>query len=365
MFTGPSRWDRVGMTLTRLRTGLRAGLALLLGVPIAFYGALHVVTLFKNGFSVHDALGALPLPLGLTLLALAIALPWRHRGEGSWKSRLVAVPAVLVGGFLVFAPTCMAIFETHKWRGDVGQAPSTAYRDVTFKASDDVKLSGWYRPTANGATVIVVHGGGSDRRGSVAHASLLARHGYGVLLYDARGRGRSEGRQNAWGWGWKNDIEGAIAFLKARPEVDPERVGALGLSSGGDAVIQVAGTSRDLKAVVADGAVASSYDDIHEVHGVNLATPLWLINFATVRVASGTTPGPTLIDMMPRVREPMLLVAAGAPEKAASEAYDRAAGAGPVERWYLPKVTHTDAIRAVAPEYERRVTEFFDRALAG
>ena len=91
------------MTLTRLRTGLRAGLALLLGLPIAFYGALHVVALSKDGFSVHDALGSLPLPLGLTLLAVAIALPWRHRGEGSWKSRLVAVPAVLVGALFVLA----------------------------------------------------------------------------------------------------------------------------------------------------------------------------------------------------------------------------------------------------------------------
>ena len=72
---------------------------------------------------------------------------------------------------------------------------------------------------------------------------MLARHGYGVLLYDARGRGRSEGRQNAWGWGWKHDVEGAIAFLKARPEVDLRGSGALGLSSGADALVQVAGTT--------------------------------------------------------------------------------------------------------------------------
>ena len=348
------------MTLTRLRTGLRAGLALLLGVPMAFYGALHVVALSKDGFSVHDALGSLPLLLGLTLLAYAFALPWRHRGEGSWKSRLVAVPALLLGTFCLLLPMCMGLYETHKWRGDVGSAPSAAYRDVTFEASDGVELSGWFRPTANGATVIVVHGGGSDRRGSVAHASMLARHGYGVLLYDARGRGRSDGRQNAWGWGWKHDVEGAIAFLNAR---GAGRLGALGLSSGADAIVQVAGTNRDLKAYVADGTAASSYDDVHEVMGVNLATPLWLTNFATVRLASGTTPGPTMLDQMPRVTAPMLMVAAGATEKPWGEAYDRAAGNRPVDVWYLPKATHTAAIREAAPEYERRVTEFFAQAL--
>jgi dienelactone hydrolase len=352
------------MTSTRLRTGLRAGLALLLGVPIAFYGALHVVVLFKNGFSVHDVLGALPLLLGATLLTYAIALPWRHRGEGSWKSRLVAPPALLLTALFVLYPMCAGVYETHKWRGDVGSAPSAAYRDVTFAASDGVKLSGWYRPTVNGATVIVVHGGGSDRRGSVDHASLLARHGYGVLLYDARGRGRSEGRQNAWGWGWHRDVEGAIAFLRGRPEVDTARLGALGLSSGADALLQVAGTS-DLRAIVADGAAASSYDDVHEVMGVNIATPMWLTQFATVRLVSGTTPGPTMIDQMPRVKHPLLMVAAGAPEKPWAEAYDRAAGDRPVDVWYLPKATHTAAIREAAPEYERRITRFFADALGG
>ena len=356
---------RVGMTLTRLRTGLRAGLALLLGLPMAFYGALHAIALFKDGVSAHDLLGCLPLLPGLTLLALAIALPWRHRGEGSWKSRLVAVPAVVAGAVFVLAPMSMGIYETHKWRGDVGPAPSAAYREVSFRATDGVKLAGWYRPSANGATVIVVHGGGSDRRGSVAHAGLLARHGYGVLLYDARGRGRSEGRQNAWGWGWQRDVEGAIAFLRGRPEVDPARLGGLGLSTGADVLVQVAGSGRDLKAVVADGTAAGSYDDVHEVMGVNLATPMWLTNFATVRLASGTTPGPTLIDMMPRITAPLLMVAAGGPEKPWGEAYDRAAGDRPVDVWYLPGVAHTAAIREAAPAYERRVTRFFARALLG
>jgi pimeloyl-ACP methyl ester carboxylesterase len=331
----------------------------MLGLPIAFYGALHAVALTKDGASVHDVLGTLPLLPGLTLLVFAIALPWRHRGEGSWKSRLVAPPALLLTALFVLYPMCAALYETHKWRGDVGPAPGAAYRDVTFEASDGVQLSGWYRPSANGATIIVVHGGGSDRRGSVAHARLLARHGYGVLLYDARGRGRSEGRQNAWGWGWHRDVEGAIAFLRGQ---GVQRLGALGLSSGADALLQVAGSGK-LDAIVADGAAASSYDDVHEVMGVNLATPMWVTQFATVRLASGTTPGPTMIDQMPHVKRPLLMVAAGAPEKPWAEAYDRAAGQAPVDVWYLPKATHTAAIREFAPEYERRITEFFSRGL--
>ena len=93
---------------------------------------------------------------------------------------------------------------------------------------------------------------------------------------------------------------------------------------------------------------------------------MWLTNFATVRLASGTTPGPTLIDMMPRVTRADADGRRRARRRSAwAEAYDRAAGDRPVDVWYLPKATHTAAIRAVAPEYERRVTQFFDRALAG
>jgi dienelactone hydrolase len=323
---------------------VRAGLALLAGIPLTFYGVLHL------GYG-GVAFGALTALDGASLLVLALAIPWRTRGSGTWKGRVVAVPAVL-GGLLFFAlPACIGVYETQKWRGEVGDPPSAAYRDVTFRAPDGVKLSGWYRPTSNGATVLV------------AHASMLARHGYGVLLWDARGRGRSEGRQNAWGWGWPRDVEGALAYLRTRPEVDMHRVGGLGLSTGADVLVQVAGTSDGLRAVVADGTVASSFADVRRVYGASPMRPFIATEFAAVRLTSGTRPGPTLEDVMPHVRAPMLLVAAGEPERRPAEVYDRAAGAAPVTAWYLPKATHTAAIREFPREYERRVTRFFADAL--
>ena len=339
------------------RPGVRAGLALLAGIPLTVYGVLHLA---YGGV----VLGGLTALVGASLLVLAVAIPWRGRGSGTWVSRVVAVPAVLLGLLFFVVPVSIGISETQKWRGEVGSPPSAAYRDVTFRATDGVKLSGWYRPTRNGATVLVVHGGGSDRRGSIAHASMLARHGYGVLLWDARGRGRSEGTQNAWGWGWPRDVEGALAFLKSRPEVDPARIGGLGLSTGADVLVQVAGTSGGLGAVVADGTVASSYEDVSRVYGRGLMTPFFMAEFAAVRVTSGAKPGPTLEDVVPQIKAPTLLVAAGEPERPAGELYDRAAGAAPLDVWYLPQVGHTAAIREVPADYERRVTRFFDAALS-
>src|SRR4051794_34594862 len=303
-------------TAKLFRPGVRAGLALLAGIPITLYGVLHVA---YGGI----LLGALTAVVGASSIVLAVAIPWRGRGSGTWLGRVVAIPAVFLGLLFFVVPVSIGITETQKWRSDVGDPPSAAYRDVTFRASDGVRISGWYRPTRNGATILVVHGGGSDRRGSVAHASMLARHGYGVLLWDARGRGRSEGTQNAWGWGWPRDVEGALAFLRRRPDVDPARIGAVGLSTGADVLVQVAGSGDELRAVVADGTVASSYEDVSRVYGRSLLTPVFMAEFAAVRVTSGTRPGPALEDMMPRITAPTLLVAAGEPERRAGEVYDR------------------------------------------
>ena len=188
---------------------------------------------------------------------------------------------------------------------------------------------------------------------------------YWVLLHDARGRGKSEGVQNAYGWGWPKDIAGAIRFLKTRDEVDPERIGALGLSTGADVLIQVAGQRTDLKAVVADGTYAGSFEDAQRIMGVGAITPFMALEFATVGVTTGTTPGPAIEDMLKRITSPLLLIAAGPMEKDAGELYDRAAGDRPVNVWYLPDVGHAAAIREAAPEYEERVTAFFDAALTG
>ena len=114
--------------------------------------------------------------------------------------------------------------------------------------------------------------------------------------------------------------------------------------------------------MVADGTAAGSFEDTQRVNGLTAITPFMFVEFATVRVTSGSTPGPALEDMVKRITSPLLLVSARG-EYDFGVAYDRAAGDRPVQHWHLPDVSHTDAIRQAAPEYEQRVTRFFDQAL--
>ena len=71
-------------------------------------------------------------------------------------------------------------------------------------------------PTRAAAAIVRVHGGGGDRQGTIRHARMLAKEGYGVLLYDARSRGKSAGHENAFGWQWDHDVRGAVSYLTRR-----------------------------------------------------------------------------------------------------------------------------------------------------
>src|SRR4051795_6764112 len=249
----------------RARPGVRSLLALTFGVFALADGVLHVLHVAAQGPAASGLTGALAALAGVALLALAAWIPYRHRGERArgrgrrGVNRLVAVVAGAALVYVVVFPVTVAIIATHKPREAIGAPPSAAYRPVTFNAGDGLRLSGWYVPSENRAAVVIVHGGGGDRTGSLRHAALLARHGYGVLVYDARSRGASQGASNQFGWDWPKDVAGALAFLRRRADVDPQRIGGLGLSTGADVLIQVAARRDDgLRAVVGDGATAES-----------------------------------------------------------------------------------------------------------
>ncbi len=358
----------------RLRAGFRAGISLVFGVFAIVNGALHAKHISVDGAAASDYTGVLVLAAGVVLVLLGVAIPFVHRGEGEasrgrrWAYRVVAVVA---GALIVYAfvfPVGVAIVVTHKYREPIGEPPSAAYRPVTFTSPDGLELAGWYRGSRNRAAVVIVHGGGGDRTGAVRHAELLARHGYGVLLYDSRGRGESDGSPVAMGWGWEKDVAGALAFLRQRPDVDPERIGGLGLSTGADVLFDVAAEDRSLKAVVADGATAESFADYRELNGIDVAAPYWWTMYTAARVFSGSSPDDPLKELVAQISPtPLLLIATGGSipaERDANRIYAEAARE-PVELWDLPDVDHTAAIRERPREYERRVVGFFDRALRG
>jgi uncharacterized protein len=356
----------------RLRVGFRAAISLVFGVFAIVNGFLHVRHITLDGASASDYTGVLAVGAGAALVALGLAIPFLHRGEGAatrgrrWTYRVVAIVAGALALYAFVFPVGAAIVVTHKYREPIGEPPSPSYEPVSFASSDGLELSGWYHPSGNGAAVVVVHGGGGDRTGAASHAELLAKHRYGVLLYDSRGRGKSEGSPVSFGWGWTKDVAGALAFLRNRDDVEAARIGGLGLSTGADVLIEVAAERDDLKAVVADGATAGSFADYRNLDGLDEAAPFYLTLYTAARIFSGASPGKALKELVAEVSPtPLFLIATGGSLPAEldfNRIYARAAQE-PVELWELPDVAHTAAIRERPTEYERRVIGFFDQAL--
>ena len=185
-------------------------------------------------------------------MALAAA---RRRPRVAGPRRAPLGVAGVLALFLVLLPIGLGYVTTHTARSVVPPDHlGVPHEDVRFTTADGLELEGWYVPSRNGAAVIAFPG----RSGPQKQTRMLARHGYGVLLFDRRGEGRSEGAPNSWGWGGGKDVEAAVAYLEGRPDVDPDRIGGIGLSVGGEMMIETAATSGVLGAVVSEGAGAAA-----------------------------------------------------------------------------------------------------------
>jgi fermentation-respiration switch protein FrsA (DUF1100 family) len=267
---------------------------------------------------------------------------------------------------LVF-PIGLGYGTTHIMRPVVPAAHlGTAYENVSFTTSDGLRLEGWYIPSHNGAAVIAFPG----RSGPQKHARMLARHGYGVLLFDRRGEGASEGEPNLFGWGGDKDILAAVEFLKRRPDVDPDRIGGIGFSVGGELMLQAAAESDDLAAVVSEGAgtrwLKEEIEEYDTIPGWDkwLSLPLYAVKTGSVAVFSNTAPPPKLTDLVPRITQPLYLIWApnGGNAETMNPVYYRLAG-GPKTIWEIPDARHIQGITKHPKEYEQRVVGFFDRSL--
>lgn len=132
-------------------------------------------------------------------------------------------------------------------------------------ATSQLKLSGYFYPTQySQAGIIVCHGFHGGAVDSHKAALLAQRAGYNVLTFDFRGCGESQGQTTSVGFYEVNDLLGAVAYMKTRPEVNPQRIAVYGYSMGGAVAILAAERSNDIQAIVTDSTFASLHDLLRE-----------------------------------------------------------------------------------------------------
>ncbi|HEV8151536.1 MAG TPA: alpha/beta fold hydrolase [Solirubrobacteraceae bacterium] len=354
----------------RVRAGARATIALLLVLPAIVGGAEAIYYGTTTGLSGDDYTGLLSLAAAPLLLGLGLRELWTSRRLGDhparrYTRRLAKGAGVVVGLAVAALPFSVAAVGSHVSRSEVPAADlGAAHEDVTLHTADGLDLDGWYVPSRNRAAVIVFPGRSGTRR----QARMLVRHGYGVLLYDRRGEGRSEGDPNSFGWDFDKDIRAGIDFLRHRADVDPRRIAGLGLSVGGEMMLQTAAQTHDLAAVVSEGAgsrsMAEEVDDADGLDKIGAALS-YGVRDLTNAILQDRLPPENLEDLVGRISpRPVFFIHAGADDAGHRNPELYAAAKQPKQIWEA-EGGHTEGLERQPAEYERRVVAFLDRWLSG
>ncbi len=116
------------------------------------------------------------------------------------------------------------------------------FEDVDFKTSDGVGLHGWFFPASTNSprvslAFLICHGNGGNISHRLDLCAALLRTGAGVLVFDYRGYGKSEGRPGEEGT--YRDAQAAHAWLRQKG-FRGERIIAFGESLGGGVVSELA-----------------------------------------------------------------------------------------------------------------------------
>lgn len=358
----------VAAAYPHLPTAMRAATAMTfgaLGLAIGFPAVYH---LLHDGVSGADYTGLLSILAGAVLLLSGPVILWKgRRSDGTRRGRYLrralavvvgAVAALAILVFVVF-PIAFAYGYTHL--GRTGPLPNLGVpsETVTITTSDSLELAAAYVPSKNRAAIVVFPG-----RSALKEARMLARNGYGVLLLDPRGQGRSEG--DLVRWAGDRDLAAGARFLQGRSDVDPDRIGGFGSSVGGEILLVAAAQSDAFRAVVSEGAGFPLGDaDVDGVEGVVFA-PLQVVMRSAATVFANHGPPPPIVDRIGEIAPRSVFLIYTEPGMGGEDVRQPkyfAAAREPKQLWKVPGAEHTGGIDARPAEYEQRVVGFFDRML--
>jgi dipeptidyl aminopeptidase/acylaminoacyl peptidase len=230
---------------------------------------------------------------------------------------------------------------------------------VEFRSREGYLLRGWFSQgqAYPQIAIIVLPGLSGNTAGAVPDAEMLARAGFSTLMFEHRSCADPDLLFSA-GYFEAQDVIGAVDYLRSRGDVD--RIGAMGLSAGGTAVILAAAQEPAIEAVVAMGGFTSLQDDILDSDAkLDLYSRLtrylvqWHIHRQLGVHPRDINPARELGRISPR---PVFLIY-GEYEGIGPDMLE--AANEPKELWVVPGTGHAGYRASALDEYERRIVTFF------
>ena len=246
--------------------------------------------------------------------------------------------------------------------------------EIGFSSHDGTRLAGWFIPPPGPTPapgIVLSHGWGRSRAELLPHANFLHRAGYAVVAFDYRYRGESAGDGVTMGLREQDDLLGAIDTLCARPEVDAARVGVFGMSLGGVVAILVTARDTRVRALAVEAPFATHkaimtrsirhYFHLPSFPVADIAK--WVIERRLGEPLDRAEPLHVVRLISPR---PLLVIADERDSVIGHDETERVfqAAGEPKRFWLVPGADHARAWQTAGDEYERRVLDFYDQALA-
>ena len=235
-------------------------------------------------------------------------------------------------------------------------APSDLpWREVGFASRDGTPLSGWFVPHAQArAAVLLCHGIYSTRMAMVDKARMLHSWGYASLLFDFRGRGRSQGKCTI-GFQEPQDVLGGLDFLSRQLPGLP--LAGLGESLGAASLLAAMAAEGGLRCACLEACFATLEEAIAarapRRHVAGIARQLE-VTYQTPITAVNP------LEHVGQIKQPILFIHDSLDWCVPLHASRRLArqAAGPSQLWVAPWTLHTRASRMAAQEYRYRVGSF-------
>ncbi|MBD8880608.1 alpha/beta fold hydrolase [Rhodanobacter sp. 7MK24] len=281
------------------------------------------------------------------------------------KTVTIGVGAVVLA--LSAAIWIAGVVLTHPARAIIGAPPADfPARDVSIESASGALLHGWFAPGSGKGAVLLLHGVRANRLSMLDRARFLHDAGYSVMLVDFQASGESSGSGITFGYLESRDAAAALAELKRL--APGERVGIVGTSMGGAAIL-LADPPLDANAIVLEQVyptLSQALDDRLELHAGVVGRWLAPLLAVTVKPRLGVTMEQMRpIDRISQIRVPKLLIVGDADQHtrlAESMAMYQAA-AEPKALWVVRGAAHVDLCKYGGMEYRARLLAFLDHWL--
>ncbi len=292
---------------------------------------------------------------------------------GAGGRRRIAFAALFIADIVLTAMFMLTYLQAVKLTTPVrdrqiGSPTDLAYRDVTLQTVDGLTLAGWYVPGTRAEAIVLVHGIHANRAYLLPQARILAAAGYGLLLIDLRGHGYSEGQMLTYGYDEALDVQAAVDYLSALPEV--RRVGVIGHSLGGAAVVRAAARDERIEALVVQSSYSSLQRAIEDGFDNFAWLPRWpfaplVVALAQLRTGLRAREVDSAHDLATMSPRPVLIIHGADdtlfPVQHAYRMY--AAAQAPKTLWVVHGVPHVNPIAGHEDEYKEKILAFFEDAL--